>query len=207
MRNIYIVRHTEAEHHVQNLGGGWYDTPLTEKGKTQAQRIAENLFKEIGVRGLPVYSSDLKRCVETADAISKIFGSSVTLDRNLREMNFGECGGQTREWQKAHIVYPPRDGNRLDHRPFNGAESRRDVGTRAHNFMDGLLKHQDENVIVVTHGFFTSFIIMAWMEIPVEHMGYGEFQGKSGGVALLTENDSWRNRNVLYTSRMDFMEN
>jgi probable phosphoglycerate mutase len=205
MRNIYIVRHTESLHHVQGLGGGWYDTPLTEKGKLQAKTIAENLYKEIKIAGIPIYSSDLKRCSETATFFSEVFHSTVILDKNLREMNFGEGGGKPREWYDTHIIALPAGSNRLDHRVFKGAESKREAGTRAQIFMDKLLETTDENVIIITHGFITKFLIMAWMKIPVEHMGYCDFRGQSGGVAFLNEDDFWGNRNVIYISRMDFL--
>jgi 2,3-bisphosphoglycerate-dependent phosphoglycerate mutase len=206
MRNIYVIRHTEAEHHIQKITGGWYDTSLTEKGRVQAQRIANNLFKELKITGIPIYSSDLKRCVETADMISKVFKSKVILDKNLREKSSGEGDGKTREWFDSHITYNPEESNRLDQYTHKGSESRREVGIRAHTFLGRLLKEPEENTIIVTHGFFTSFLIMAWMKIPVEHMGYGEFPGHSGAVTLLNEDDFWKNRMVIYLNRSDFQD-
>ena len=44
------------------------------------------------------------------------------------------------------------------------------------------------------------------MKVPVANMGYSDFKGKSGGVALLNEDDSQKNRNVIYTNNMDFLE-
>jgi 2,3-bisphosphoglycerate-dependent phosphoglycerate mutase len=206
MRNIYIVRHTEALHHVQKLGGGWYDTSLTEKGRAQARKIAGNLFNKIKLPGIPIYTSDLKRCVEMADIFTEVFKSKIINDKNLREMNFGEGGGKPREWYDNNTLPLPHGGNPLDHRIFNGAESKREAGTRAQIFMEKLIKTPDENMIVLTHGFFTNFLIMAWIKMPVESMGYADFRGSSGGVALLNEDDFWHNRNVIYTNRKDFLE-
>ncbi|MEE8413291.1 MAG: histidine phosphatase family protein, partial [Dehalococcoidales bacterium] len=115
MKNIYVITHTESIHHVQRLGGGWYDTSLTENGRVQARNIATALYNEIGMQNIPIYSSDLKRCAETADAFATIFDSTVILDRNLREMNFGDAGGKTKEWRTQNEILKPVDGNRLDH--------------------------------------------------------------------------------------------
>ena len=104
MRNVYIVRHTESVHHVKDLDGGWYATHLTEKGKIQAKNIATSLFKEIKLLGIPIYSSDLKRCVETAEIFSQAFKSKVTLNKNLREKNFGEGDGKSITWLKSNII-------------------------------------------------------------------------------------------------------
>jgi len=112
-----------------------------------------------------------------AEIFSEIFKSPVTLDKNLREMNFGECAGKTQEWQREKFVPPPLEDNRLDHRVFKDAESRRETGTRAYTFWHELLKKQDENIIVITHGFMLTFLILAWMKIPVENMDYGNFLG------------------------------
>jgi 2,3-bisphosphoglycerate-dependent phosphoglycerate mutase len=205
MRNIYLVTHTESVHHVQGLGGGWYDTPLTEKGKAQAVKLAKNLHTEIKLTGIPIYSSDLKRCAETAGEFSKVFTSTVILDKNLREMNFGDYEGKTKEWHDKHIVPPPKDGNRLDHRLFNNAESRRECGQRAYAFINHLLDTKDKNVIVITHGHFRTFLILAWLKVPVENMDYGQFPCNSGSVTLLNEDDVFYRRNLVYTNRMDFL--
>jgi len=205
MKNIYIVRHTESVHHVQKLMGGWYDTSLTEKGKNQAAQIATNLFIEINTKGIPLYSSDLKRCSETADIFSRVFHSDVIFDKNLREMNFGDGGGKPQQWHKENMIPRLADGNRLDYRPFNNAESRRDVGKRARTFINRLLNKQDNTVIVITHGHFSTFLIMAWLKVPVENMDYGDFRVSSGGVTLLNEDDFLGNRNVVYTNKMDYL--
>ena len=65
MQNVYVVTHAQSVHHIEDLGGGWYDTSLTEKGIEQAGKLAEYLYDEIGKQGISIYSSDLKRAFET----------------------------------------------------------------------------------------------------------------------------------------------
>jgi probable phosphoglycerate mutase len=206
MRNIYIIRHTEATHHIEGLVGGWYDTSLTEKGRTQAVKIANSLYEEINIKNIPIYSSDLKRCVEIADIFSKVFMSPVVLDKNLREMNFGDGEGKPKEWRDENVRPSPADGNRLDHCIFPNAESRREAGQRACNFINQLINRSLENVIVITHGFFSTFLIMAWLKVPVENMGYCNFYLGSGGVTILNEDDFWSGRNVLELNRQYYLE-
>lgn len=38
MRHLYVVTHTEATHHVDNIVGGWHDSQLTPNGKRAARR-------------------------------------------------------------------------------------------------------------------------------------------------------------------------
>ena len=206
MRTVYIIRHTEATHHVDNLGGGWYDSSLTEKGIGQANKIAESLRIEIKKQNIPLYSSDLKRCSEMADIFSRVFKSPVILDENLREMSLGDYEGQSKEWLAENIIFRPKDGNKLDHRHFKNAESRREVGTRASYFINQLLKKPDEDVIVITHGFFSTFLIMAWLKVPVEHMGYCTFYVSSGGVTILNEDPDFGERNVICVDKLDYLK-
>ena len=207
MINIYVVRHTEAEHHVEDLGGGWYDSSLTEKGKAQALKIANSLYDELSINNLPIYSSDLKRCVEMADIFSRVFESTITLDRNLREMSFGDCEGKPKEWRVDNVIPMLTDGKRLDHRFYKNAESRREAGQRAVDFINKVLEQSHENVIVITHGFFSTFLIMAWLKVPVENMDYCNFYLGPGGITVLNEDDFWGGRNVLDLNRMGYLDN
>ena len=205
MKNIYVVTHTESIHHVQGLFGGWYDTSLTENGRDQAGKIAMALYTKIGRRDIPIYSSDLKRCTETADIFAKVFHGPVVFDRDLREMNFGEAGGKTKEWSYKYIIPFPAEGSRLDHRLFSNSESRREIGTRITNSLNRITDKPDDTVIIITHGFALTYVIKAWLKVPVESMGHCGFQTHSGGVTLLNEDDVFGNRRVMYVNRRNYL--
>ena len=207
MKNIYVVTHTEATHHIQGLVGGWYNTSLTENGRNQAMKIAEALYSEIGEQNTPIYSSDLKRCVETAEVIAEVFNSSVILDRNLREMNFGDAEGKNQPWFNKNVIPQPADGNRLDHKIAWNSESRREIGTRIQGAVNRIINKPDNNVIIITHGFALTFVIMAWLRVPVENMDYCQFNNRPGGVTLLHEDDVFENRFVMYINKPDYLEN
>ena len=201
MQNIYVVTHAQSLHHIQDLGGGWYDTSLTEKGIEQAGKLAEFLYGEIGVPEIPVYSSDLKRAFETAEIIARPFSSSVIQDERLREMSFGDSEGKPREWRKEHIIPLPEDGDRLNHRIYKNAETRMEVGTRIRKYLDEIIAKNNENIIIVSHGNALTFIIMAWLKVPVEYMDHCNFQAAPARVTYLQEDDLYRNRNVVYICR------
>lgn len=201
MKNVYVITHAQSLHHIQDLTGGWYDTSLTKKGSTQAERLAEFLYGEIGIPGIPIYSSDLKRAFETAEIIARPFNSSVIQDKRLREMSFGDAEGKPREWRNDNIIPLREDGNRLNHRIFKNAETRMDVGTRIRECLDDIIMKNDENLIIVSHGNALTFIIMAWLKVPVENMDYCNFQSAPARVTFLQEDDLYANRNVIYISR------
>jgi probable phosphoglycerate mutase len=205
MKNIYVVTHTESIHHIQRLAGGWYDTSLTEDGRGQARKIATALYSEIGEQSISIYSSDLRRCAETASIFAEVFGTKVTLDRGLREASWGEADGRTREWWNQNAIRKASDGNQLDHQMFRNSESRREVGTRIQSSLAQIVSKPENYTIIVTHGFALTFVIMAWLKVPVENMDYCHFQPHSGGVTLLQEDDLFSSRSVAFVNKLDYL--
>ncbi|WP_218017263.1 hypothetical protein [Rhodococcus marinonascens] len=47
MRNLYVVAHPEAAHHVEGVVGGWHDSQLTHGGIHAAVSIAAALLAGI----------------------------------------------------------------------------------------------------------------------------------------------------------------
>lgn len=88
MFQVFLVRHGEVE---GNSGpaptfAGWADKPLTPRGMAQAGAIAERLAGEnIGL----VWSSDLQRARNTAEAIAARHGLEVNVVEALREVYYG----------------------------------------------------------------------------------------------------------------------
>ena len=204
MRNVYAVAHAQSVHHIERRVGGWYDTPLTALGEEQAHRVGGLLSEAVGP-GAQLFSSDLRRAAETADIIGSHLGASVTLDPGLREMSYGEAEGRPTEWADTHMVPTPGDGNRLDHRIFGGAETRREVATRVNSALGRALGRGAADTVIVTHGFALTFLVMAWLGVPVEHMGYCNLPSRPGGVTHLQEDDLFHNRGIKYLNRTEHL--
>ncbi|SDG36099.1 Histidine phosphatase superfamily (branch 1) [Fontibacillus panacisegetis] len=71
MRQIYVIQHCQSEHHVNNMTGGWTDTPLTELGKRQAEAVGIRLQKNLDPNEYSLYASDLMRASQTASIIGE----------------------------------------------------------------------------------------------------------------------------------------
>jgi probable phosphoglycerate mutase len=143
----------------------------------------------------------LKRAFETAEIIARPFNSSVIQDKRFREMSFGDAEGKPREWRSENITPLPADGDRLNHQIYKNAETRKDIGTRISACLDEIIAKNDENLIIVSHGNALTFIIMAWLKVPVENMDYCNFRAAPARVTYLQENDTYHNRTVVYISR------
>ena len=85
---IWIVRHGESENNKKALWTGWFDAPLTDKGREDAKGAGKLLF---GVNFDKVYSSDLSRAKETAEIA--ISGAKPIVTPLLREINVGSLAG------------------------------------------------------------------------------------------------------------------
>ena len=132
MKTLYVVRHAESIHHIENRVGGWYDTALSSRGKKQAEATAGHLVEMVRDESVRVYSSDLLRSSQTAEFIAGRFAVDVQCTRNLRELSNGNADGMPQEWLLERLIPPPREGDRMDHATYAGAESRRDLAERVY---------------------------------------------------------------------------
>jgi probable phosphoglycerate mutase len=90
---ILLARHGETEWNRVGRWQGHADQPLNEAGRLQASELAERLAGD-GITA--VYSSDLARARETADAVADRLGLEVVEDEGLREIDVGSWSGLTR---------------------------------------------------------------------------------------------------------------
>jgi len=88
---FYFVRHGESEGNAAGRFTGQTDSPLTARGRQQAQAIADELAS---VRFDRIVSSDLSRTRDTAEAIAKRQGLEVEVLPELREIDVGERTGK-----------------------------------------------------------------------------------------------------------------
>uniref|UniRef100_A0A803MDH2 Phosphoglycerate mutase n=1 Tax=Chenopodium quinoa TaxID=63459 RepID=A0A803MDH2_CHEQI len=102
-----LVRHGETVWNAVGKMQGQLDIDLNEAGRQQAVAVAKRLSREPNISG--IYSSDLKRALETAETIAaKCGGLEVICDQDLRERHLGELQGVVYEksisktYPKAH---------------------------------------------------------------------------------------------------------
>jgi probable phosphoglycerate mutase len=198
MRNVYVVAHAQSLHHVEGRVGGWYDTPLTDLGRMQAERTGRFLRSAVDSDDVELFSSDLRRASETAETIGRHLDRPVGLDSRLREMSYGEAEGRPQSWFRERITPQPSDGDRLNHRVYEGAESRIEVAERVGAALEDILERGALDTVIVTHGFASTFLVMAWMRVPAEHMGYCGLPSKPACVTKLHEDDYFGNRSMVY---------
>lgn len=145
---VIFVRHAESI--ANTLGiyqGQTYDTDLSALGLKQADRLAKKAY-ELGIK--KVVTSPLRRCYQTAIAVSKLIECPVAVDARLIEISHGDWEGMSKEWI---AQYYPELYRTWKSRPqevvFPQGESLQNVWERIDNLLqDSLL---EENTMLVTH--------------------------------------------------------
>jgi broad specificity phosphatase PhoE len=89
---LLLVRHGETDWNADGRLQGHTDRPLSDFGRRQARRLAEELE---GEALQAIYSSDLARARETAETVGERLGLPVELDPDLREKDWGNWEGLT----------------------------------------------------------------------------------------------------------------
>ena len=109
---LVLWRHGQTAFNAERRFQGQTDVPLNAVGREQAARAARFLA---ALRPDAIFSSDLSRAAETAAALARLTGLSVTLDKDLRERHGGAWEGKTdteirEQYPEAFAAWVPPDG-------------------------------------------------------------------------------------------------
>lgn len=146
-------------------GSGTNDS-LTERGVLQAEECAKKItdFCKRGAVGkvTAIYTSNLKRAVETGRPIAKALGLEAQQNPDLREIFWGDADGQLvakvsqtyAEAEKAVKQRYPERKIRWDHLPvFKDAEKYNALLKRSVDTLSSIAEmHPNETIIIVGHG-------------------------------------------------------
>jgi broad specificity phosphatase PhoE len=137
---ITLARHGQTDWNRDGIWQGHGDPPLNAVGRKQAADLAERLRQ---TEFDALYSSDLRRALDTAKVIALVRGLPVRVDRELREIDIGAWSGLTRAQIEERFPGMERhDGEASD------AFDARVVGVLRRI----AAAHPGGSVLVVTHG-------------------------------------------------------
>lgn len=159
--SVYLVRHGST---VMNRGGagkdlirGWADVPLSEEGREQAERVANDLANcDFNV----IHCSDLSRTEATAKAIQDRTGGRIAALADLRSWNLGpEFEGKL---TNARIVGRIKHFVENDREDPDGGESFLDFVERVIRCAEPIFDMARGETAIVTHGRCVQ-IIALWI--------------------------------------------
>ena len=148
---IVAIRHGETAWNVDTRLQGHLDIPLNATGRWQAQRTAGALIEE-GISA--VYSSDLLRALQTAEALGDALSLPVATDTRLRERAFGVFEAHT--FAEIQARWPAEARRWMLREPDfspEGGESLREVYVRCIDAVQALAEaHPGQTIALVAHG-------------------------------------------------------
>ena len=163
---VYFLRHGETPWNRERRIQGQTDIELSDKGRSQAARMAARLRELIpDPSGFTLQASPLKRSRQTMQAVLETYrlqSDAVVYDIRLIELNFGVMEGKG--WPDIHalgIEPEVRPEEYHDWRP-EGGESYADARNRAIAWLQELSKP----VIVVAHGGISRIIRGIVLDLP-----------------------------------------
>lgn len=201
---LCFVRHGETEWNAGRRIQGQIDIPLSALGHAQA-RATGNTLSDEGFAAL--YSSDLERARQTAEATAHLAHLPLQLLPGLRERHYGVFQGLTHE--EAAQRHPADYARHLARDPRfapAGGESLLDLAARLHETIDAIVRrHAGEAVALFTHGGVLDILhrqatgqpLIAPRDFAIPNCGINWILAANGCWTLL----SWAERDHLTASR------
>ena len=196
-----IIRHGQSQGNAEGRFGGHTDTPLSPRGRKQAEATAKALESE---NFSAIYSSDLPRAIETASPLAELVGVPLQITDALRERSVGVMEGLTfEEAAEQH----PEQYQALLRRDFEhvliGGESYRQTLDRASRQLDEAIEqHKGGRIALFAHTGTICILILHLMGaldapdlkpvwIATANCGIARFDLRDDGfVRVLTINDT-----------------
>lgn len=172
-RMIILARHGSTD--LNDNGDkirGWRDVPLNDHGKRQAEELGNRLKKE---KFDIIISSDLKRAVQTAEAISRHTGKAIVKKTiGLRPWDLGEFTGI-----ESKIVIPQL-GKFIDNpnRKIPQGESFNEFKTRCLDEIKGDLEAFKHQVILFVAHHRNDRLLDAWIHGGRDGIDLNKFKQK-----------------------------
>jgi alpha-ribazole phosphatase/probable phosphoglycerate mutase len=134
--------HSISTDNEAGIATGWLPGQLSERGRELAAELGER-HRDDNIAA--VYSSDLRRAVETAEIAFAGSGIPLYQDARLRECNYGELNGASVS------VLATERARRID-TPFPGGQSYREVVEQTADFLrDIAAEWNGKRIVVIAH--------------------------------------------------------
>jgi broad specificity phosphatase PhoE len=171
MIELVYETHSTSTDNEAGIATGWLPGELSSRGREQARALGERRRDD----GLAVvFTSDLRRAIETADIAFAGHELERRQDARLRECNYGELNGRP----VAEI--DALKASRVDD-PYPGGESYRQVAERTRDFLTDLLSEFDGNrVLLIAHAANRWSLQHLLLGEPLEELVTALFEWQEG---------------------------
>jgi broad specificity phosphatase PhoE len=150
VERVYLIRHGQTAWNAEGRWQGFTPTTLSDEGFAQVRALARSWKRPLNA----IYSSDLPRAFQTAEALGDVLGIVPIIDERLRESNLGIFQGLTND--EIRVRYPLEYENHrsasMNYTIPNG-ESRLQLQARTYAaFCEICEREIGPEVAIVSHG-------------------------------------------------------
>ena len=170
MTTVYFIRHAQAEGNLHHQVQGTAEREVTALGREQIAALRKR-FATIPVDA--VYSSDLRRAIETAEAVSESEKLPIRIERAFREIDFGDWEGrEMSEIAQSDAAQFDAFLHHMERWHVEGGETPQQVLDR---FLPALEKVVKENegrtVAIVSHGYALRIVLAHLRGLSLKEIG------------------------------------
>lgn len=196
MAKLILVRHGETLWNVEKVFRGRADVSLDELGIRQAELLGKYLSNW---RLEAIYSSPVKRALDTANIIARYQNVAVRIAEGLTDFDFGEW--QSLPEQEVMRLYPDllNEWHSNPHKVrMPGGESLEDAKKRAVEVVNDVLSKHQGSVALVSHRVVVKVLICYLLGLDNSHFrninqdvaGITIFDYADGRFVLTRHNDT-----------------
>ncbi len=196
MRKIYLIRHGQTDSNNDKKFQGRIDTPLNTTGIEQARKLAAYM-KRFPLDA--VYCSIMQRARMTAEPLAAAVGLSANYMEEFQEVSFGDWEGLTyweikEKWPEEINLFFTRPAECVPPR----GETFQNVQDRSFDTLNKILKAQDGDIAIVSHGGVIRALICrllnmslnSFWKINIYNASVSIFSGQDGNFLAEVINDS-----------------
>jgi broad specificity phosphatase PhoE len=164
MTKVYLVRHGQTEWNKELKFRGRSDIPLNEEGRREAAAIADAL-KEKDIRA--IYTSPLRRSIETAQPVADFFHLEIVTVRELIDICYGDWEGLAYDEVKRRYADTYNMWEQCpDMVQFPNGETLDEVGERSFFAFKGIVKkNPGRSILIIPHRVINKVLLCALLDL------------------------------------------
>jgi len=182
MTKVYLVRHGQTEWNKKLIFRGRIDVPLNEAGHREAKAISDAL-KDTNIGA--IYTSPLRRSIETAQPIAKYFHLEIVPVQGLIDINYGDWEGLTcNEVKKRYSDQYDKWEKKPDLIRFPHGETLDEAKERSFRaFKNIVKKNLGKSILIVPHRVINKVLLCALLGFSNSH--FWEIKQDTGCINLI----------------------